>query len=282
MIGFPGSTRVWTLILMMNSGSFHKMRCQNMIFHLNSIMCCSSLKRIRKGFVWCLARYMKSYSADFLCGSFNGDHHLHGDELNGSKLGGQSRVGNLLGTCGLRCAHEKSCQGWSVSSSVSLLDNNFISSSWLPSLTKFSLWWITWGWVASGSVRFPNWHHWVGEPDCLWFCFTPKSSFQAGFLCQARRVPPNQLDERLAHAGCLRGHSSSTHLQECCLPLCRLRWVHSLGPFSSHPILWTSGPRWTGRCCRWWRVNMLLAHPLTQFSNMRRVWSTVSLSLKTT
>ena len=144
MVGFPGSTRVWTLTLMTNSGSFHKTRCQNMTFHLNSTTCCSSLKRRRKGFVWCLARYMKSSFADFLCGPFNGHHHLHGDELNGSKLGRQSRAGNLLGTCGLRCAHEESCQG-QAASLVFLLDTIFFFSSWLPSLTKSSLWWITWG-----------------------------------------------------------------------------------------------------------------------------------------
>ena len=38
-----------------SSGSFHKMRCQNMICHLNSTMCCSSPTKRRKEFVCGLA-----------------------------------------------------------------------------------------------------------------------------------------------------------------------------------------------------------------------------------
>jgi len=34
-----------------SSGSFHKMRCQNMICHLNSTMCCSSPTKRRKEFI---------------------------------------------------------------------------------------------------------------------------------------------------------------------------------------------------------------------------------------
>ena len=68
-------------------------------------------KKKERVYMW---SYLKSSSTDFLCGSLNGHHHLHGDEFYGPNLVGKGRTGGLLGTCRLCRPHEESCQGWFV------------------------------------------------------------------------------------------------------------------------------------------------------------------------
>ena len=134
-----------------------------------------------------LQTYLKSSSTDFLCGSLNGHHHLHGDEFYGSNLVGKGRTGGLLGTCRLCRPHEESCQGWFV--------------PWGLLFSKLLI-------SALGSVLWPS--PFCGGPHGvgLHFLVPPLHHclrWRLGFSARPGEfLPTNWMNDLLTHAACGR------------------------------------------------------------------------------